>query len=37
MTEEMDGLKNDIQKDTNRILWGNGLGVLGTINTAATW
>lgn len=35
MTEEMDGLKNDIAKDTNRILWGNGLGVLGTIDTAA--
>lgn len=35
MTEEMDGIKNDIQKDTNRILWGNGLGVLGTINTVA--
>ncbi len=35
MTEEMDGLKDDIQKDTNRILWGNGLGVLATIDTAA--
>lgn len=31
MTEEMDGLKTDIAKDTNRILWGNGLGVLATI------
>lgn len=35
MTEEMEGLKTDIQKDTNRILWGNGLGVLATV-TAAT-
>lgn len=36
LTEEMEGLKNDIQKDTNRILWGNGLGVLGTVDTGAT-
>jgi len=36
MTEEMEGLKDDLLKDTNRILWGNGLGVLGTIDTAAT-
>lgn len=35
LTEEMEGLKTDIQKDTNRILWGNGLGVLGTTDTAA--
>lgn len=35
ITEEMDGLKTDIQKDTNRILWGNGLGVLATVDTAA--
>ncbi len=35
MTEEMEGLKDDLVKDTNRILWGNGLGVLGTIDTAA--
>ncbi len=35
MREEMDGLKNDLQKDTNRVLWGNGLGVLATV-TAAT-
>lgn len=35
MTEEMDGLKNDIQKDTNRILWGNGLGVLGTVDVGS--
>lgn len=33
MTEEMNGLKDDIKKDTNRILWGNGLGVLGTVET----
>lgn len=33
--EEMSGLKTDIQKDTNRILWGNGLGVLATVDTAA--
>lgn len=33
ITEEMDGLRDDIQKDTNRILWGNGLGVLATIDT----
>ena len=32
MTEEMSGLKNDIGKDTNRILWGNGLGVLSTVD-----
>src|SRR4029077_19775505 len=36
MTEEMDGLKTDIAKDTNRILWGNGLGVLGVVDTAVT-
>ena len=35
ITEEMEGLKNDIKKDTNRILWGNGLGVLATVDTAA--
>lgn len=33
MTEEMEGLKDDLRKDTNRILWGNGLGVLGTVDT----
>jgi hypothetical protein len=33
--EEMTGLKTDIQKDTNRILWGNGLGVCATVDTAA--
>ena len=36
MTEEMNGLKDDIQKDTNRILWGNGLGVCATVDTGAT-
>ena len=36
MSEEMDGLKNDILKDTNRILWGNGLGVCATIDTNGT-
>lgn len=35
ITSEMDGLKNDIQKDTNRILWGNGLGVCATVDTTA--
>lgn len=36
ITEEMTGLKDDLLKDTNRILWGNGLGVLGTIDGAGT-
>jgi hypothetical protein len=31
MDEEMTGLKDDIKKDVNRILWGNGLGVLATV------
>jgi hypothetical protein len=35
ITEEMEGLKTDIQKDTNRILWGNGVGTLATVDTAA--
>lgn len=35
LSEEMTGLKDDIAKDTNRILWGNGLGVLGTVDTNA--
>lgn len=34
MDEEMTGLKNDLLKDTNRIVWGNGLGVLGTSDSA---
>lgn len=33
LTEEMDGLKSDIKKDTNRILWGLGNGVLATVDT----
>lgn len=28
MTEEMDGLKTDLAKDTNRILWGNQSGLI---------
>lgn len=36
MREEMDGLKTDLVKDTNRILWGNGLGTLSTVTTAGT-
>lgn len=36
MTEEMDGLKDDLKKDVNRILWGNGLGVLGTCDSIVT-
>lgn len=36
MTREMDGLKDDIQKDTNRILWSNGKGVCATIDTGVT-
>lgn len=35
MTREMDGLKDDLLKDTNRILWGNGKGVLATVDTNA--
>lgn len=34
MTREMEGLKDDLAKDVNRILWGNGKGVLGTVDTA---
>ena len=33
--EEMNGLKEDLKKDTNRILWGNGVGVLATVDTIA--
>src|SRR5699024_3097936 len=36
MTEEMSGLKDDIQKDTNRILWGNGLGVVATVDSGSS-
>lgn len=35
ISEEMTGLKEDIKKDTNRILWGDGLGVCATVDTAA--
>lgn len=35
MTREMDGLKDDLRKDVNRILWGNGRGVLATVDTGA--
>lgn len=35
MTEEMEGLKTDIAKDTNRILWGNQTGRLATSDTAS--
>lgn len=31
ITEEMEGLREDISKDTNRILWGDGLGILATV------
>lgn len=34
MTEEMDGLKNDIAKDTNRILWGDQTGRIATFGAA---
>src|SRR5690606_7300729 len=36
ITDEMSGLKDDIKKDTNRILWGNGLGVLATVAAVAS-
>lgn len=36
ITEEMTGLKNDLKKDVNRILWGNGLGVLATCLSTET-
>lgn len=35
MTAEMDGLKTDLAKDTNRILWGNQTGLLFTFGAAA--
>lgn len=35
MTEEMEGLKTDLAKDTNRILWGNQTGRLATLAAAA--
>lgn len=36
MTEEMEGLQTDLRKDTNRIMWGDGTGVLTTVATGAT-
>jgi hypothetical protein len=36
ITAEMDGLRNDIQKDTNRVLWGNGIGVISTLTAVTT-
>lgn len=36
ITEEMDGLKEDLKKDVNRILWGDGTGTLGVIDTDQT-
>ena len=35
MTEEMEGLKTDLAKDTNRILWGNQTGRIATLATTA--
>ncbi|HET7713227.1 MAG TPA: phage major capsid protein [Patescibacteria group bacterium] len=35
MDLEMSGLKGDIQKDTNRIFYGDGLGTLATVSTTA--
>lgn len=35
ITKEMDGLKQDLLKDTNRIIWGDGLGVVATIDAGA--
>jgi hypothetical protein len=35
ITEDMEGLKDDLLKDTNRILWGDGTGTLATIDTGA--
>lgn len=32
MTEEMEGLKTDLAKDTNRILWGNQTGRIATLD-----
>ena len=36
MTEEMEGLKNDLLKDTNRILWGNQTGRILTFGVSAS-
>lgn len=34
MTEELDGLKQDLVKDTNRILWGNQTGLIAELAAA---
>ena len=36
MQLEMDGLKTDIGKDTNRVFYGDGLGTLATVTAATT-
>lgn len=36
MTEEMEGLKTDLAKDTNRILWGNQTGRIATLDAGVT-
>lgn len=35
MTDEMDGLKNDVAKDTARIFYGDGTGALATLSSAS--
>ena len=36
ITEEMEGLREDISKDTNRILWGNQTGRVATLDAGVT-
>ena len=36
LDEEVDGLKNDVLKDSNRIFYGDGTGALATITAVAT-
>jgi len=36
MDREMDGIKEDLSKDTNRIAWGDSTGLLGMITDTAT-
>lgn len=36
MTEEMDGLRTDIAKDTNRILWGDQTGKVAALDAGTT-
>lgn len=36
MDLEMDGIKNDIQKDTNRIFYGDGTGVIAAVPASTT-